>query len=311
MAGPAGEGAANLDPQADQQAVEGGGAALRVTFYGVRGSCPCSGEAIRRYGGATSCVAVSTGPAGQPPLVLDLGTGARRLGEELRAGLAAGQPLAMVAAITHLHFDHVQGLPFFAPALREGAVLDVYGPAQHGVTLAEAFAAILRPPYFPVPVADLPADIRFHEVGDEDLQLGAVTLKARRIPHVGATCGYRVESGGASVAYLSDHQAPRDFDSVDPSVLELCTGVDLLVHDAQYTDEEFSRKAHWGHSTVAYAVRVAAEAGVRRLALFHHDPTHDDDQLDALGDHAAELAAAAGLAGVTVASEGLELEVGG
>jgi ribonuclease BN (tRNA processing enzyme) len=215
----------------------------------------------------------------------------------------------MAAAISHLHFDHIQGLPFFGPALREGTVLDVYGPAQHGASLADAFAAILRPPYFPVPVAELPAEIRFHEVGDEDLQLGEATVRARRIPHVGATCGYRVEAAGASVAYLSDHQAPRDFDSVDPSVLELCAGVDLLIHDAQYTDEEFSRKAHWGHSTVAYAVRVAARAGVRRLALFHHDPTHDDSQLDALGEKARELAEATGV-DVTVASEGLELEVG-
>jgi phosphoribosyl 1,2-cyclic phosphodiesterase len=256
--------------------------------------------------------AAGPGPAGPaaPPFVLDLGTGARRLGEDLEAGLVPGEPLALTAVTSHLHFDHIQGLPFFAPALREGTVLDVYGPAPHGGSLAEAFGAILRPPYFPVPLAELPADIRFHEIGDEELVLGDLEVVARRIPHVGATCGYRIEAAGVSVAYLSDHQAPRDFETVDPSVLELAAGVDLLIHDAQYTEEEFDRKAHWGHSTFAYAVTVAARAGARRLALFHHDPMHDDERLDALGEEAAGLARAAGVVDVFVASEGLEVEVG-
>jgi phosphoribosyl 1,2-cyclic phosphodiesterase len=278
-----------------------------VTFYGVRGSCPCSGDEISRYGGATSCVAVWSDVAGEPPFVLDLGTGARRLGEELHASRAEGDPLPITAVTTHLHFDHIQGLPFFAPALREGTVLDVHGPTPPGGTLAEAFAHILRPPYFPLPLAQLPADIRFHELDDGELAVGSLRVLARRVPHVGPTCGYRVETAGASVAYVSDHQAPRALDSVDPAVVELCAGADLLIHDAQYTEEEFRRKAHWGHSTVGYAVRVAAEAGVRRLALFHHDPTHDDDQLDRLGEEASR---AGGVTQVVIAAEGLTLEVG-
>jgi phosphoribosyl 1,2-cyclic phosphodiesterase len=253
---------------------------------------------------------VSREVEGEPPLLLDLGTGARRLGEELQALRPPGAPLALAAVTTHLHFDHIQGLPFFGPALSEGTVLDVYGPTPDGDTLAAAFSAILRPPYFPVPLAELPASISFRELDEGEVTAGGMRVIARRVPHVGATCGYRVEAGGASIAYLSDHQAPRGFDHVAPAALELCRDVDLLIHDAQYTDEEFGRKAHWGHSTVAYALRVAAEAGARRLALFHHDPTRDDDMLDRLAAEAPAMAEAAGLDAVLVASEGLSLVVG-
>lgn len=276
----------------------------------MRGSCPCSGEEIHRFGGATACVAVAADAGGAPPLVLDLGTGSRRLGEELVAAFPEPAPIALSVFVTHLHFDHIQGLPFFAPALREGAEIDVHGPADDGAALADAFAAFIRPPFFPIPLSELPARIRFHELADDELDAGAMRVRSRRIPHLGETCGYRVESAGASLAYLSDHQAPAARDSVHPAVLDLAGGVDLLVHDAQYTDAEFARKARWGHSTIAYAVKVAADAGARRLALFHHDPTHEDAALERLGDEARRLGEAAGLEEVVVAAEGLVLDVG-
>ncbi len=305
-----------------------------VGFHGVRGSCPCSEPGLQRYGGSTACVAVDGGD-GAPPVLFDLGTGCRRLGHELvRRYLPGVQPspgapprdvhdppyapvshadarLRLSAFVTHLHFDHVQGLPFFAPALQSDVHLDVYGPTQDG-TLAEAFAAFLQPPYFPVGVDELPAELGFFDLADGAVvQAGAATVTAREVPHVGRTLGYRIEVNGVAVAYIGDHQAPqRDGNvlaEVSPAVLELCSGVDLLVHDAQYTDAEFAVKAHWGHSTLRYAVEVARQAGARRLALFHHDPTHDDDLLDRFGEEAE--AAAEGAFEVFTAAEGQRIEL--
>jgi len=251
---------------------------LNVTFYGVRGSTPCSCEQNRRYGGNTACVALES--PGSDPIVLDLGTGLRFWGETLPVdGSFRGHAL-----VTHLHWDHVQGLPFFVPINRPGAQLDVYGPMQDGeVSLDEAFGEFMRPPYFPVRVSDLAGDIRFHGLDNGEHHIGDATVRVQRVPHVGATNGYRVEMNGSSVVYISDHQQPTDGGyGIAEGVLELCDGADLLIHDAQYTPSEFAMKAHWGHCTIEYAMHVAREAGVRRLALFHHDPEHNDEMLDRL-----------------------------
>ena len=250
---------------------------LNVTFYGVRGSTPCPCEQNTRYGGNTSCVALES--PGADPVVLDMGTGLRYWGDT--------QPhdgtFAAHALVTHLHFDHVQGLPFLAPADRPGARLDVYAPHQEDETLAEAFEGFIRPPYFPIKWSDLRGDYRFHEVGSTDLVVGDAKVTVRDVPHVGRTNGYRVELGGATVAYVSDHQMPQDGSFVIPDgVLALADGVDLLIHDAQYTTEEFAQKSHWGHCTIDFAIHVALTAGAKRLALFHHDPSHDDDTVDRL-----------------------------
>ncbi len=297
-----------------------------VTFHGTRGSCPCSGPEFARFGGATACVSVETAE-GEPPVVFDLGTGSRSLGESLVAALlppapvsgATGEPpsrpprpaLVLSCFVTHLHFDHLQGLPFFLPALRPEVHLDIYAPWQDSGGLEESVAGFIRPPYFPVPLAELPAEIALVGLADGSVvELpGGGRLLARQVPHRGPTLGYRLEAGGCSVAYLSDHQAPAGAtNAVADSVLELAAGVDLLVHDAQYTLAEFATKAHWGHSTLSYAVEVARQAGARRLALFHHDPTHGDDMLEALGDEAAALAGS--LLDVVVAADGLSLPVG-
>jgi phosphoribosyl 1,2-cyclic phosphodiesterase len=240
---------------------------------------------------------------GHAPIVLDLGTGLRFWGETLDER----EPFVGSALVTHIHWDHVQGLPFFGPVLRPGAQFDVFGPPQteHG-TLADAFNDFMRPPFFPVRTADLLGDIRFHDVWDADLELDGAKVKARPVPHVGLTNGYRIEMGGAVVAYLSDHQMPSDGShTISDGVLELCDGADLLIHDAQYTTAEFPKKSNWGHCTSDFAVHVAKESGARRLALFHHDPTHHDAAVDSIVAHARSLATGSGIDEVLAASEGL------
>lgn len=274
---------------------------MNVTFYGVRGSTPCPSEVNRRYGGNTACVALEV--PGEDPIVLDLGTGLRFWGQ----GQPADGTFSASALLTHLHWDHVQGLPFLVPIDRPGATLDVYGPSQVGETLEHAFDELMRPPYFPVRAADLRGSITFHDLDDGDVAIGNAKVQVRGVPHCGPTNGYRVAWDGVTVAYLSDHQGPAEGTAIAESVLELCDEVDLLIHDAQYTPEEFRERAHWGHCTVDYAVHVARESGAKRLALFHHDPSHCDDQIDALLARAQALAARGSIDEVVAAAEGLTI----
>ena len=277
-----------------------------MRFFGVRGSCPCSSPAHLRYGGNTSCVLVE--PDHGPGLILDLGTGLRPLGDVLEA---AGDSSPVTALLSHLHWDHMIGLPFFAPVLRPGSTMDVYGPPQQRGSLHQVVDQVVQPPFFPVQVQQLHGSITFHEVVDDKLLLGDCVVVVRQVPHLGTSLGFRVEADGAAVAYVSDHQAPGDLAHVEPGVLELCDGADLVIHDAQYSDEEFAAKPDWGHSTVGYAVHVAAEAGARELALFHHDPSHLDDDIDRLVEGARRRSEAARLQRVLGAAEGLALHLGG
>lgn len=279
-----------------------------VTFWGVRGSTPCGSPSNVRYGGNTSCVAIAA--ADHEPIVLDLGTGLRFFGAEFAArtnDAAAAEPFRGTALVTHLHWDHVQGLPFFLPILRPGAELDIYGPPQEGMSLTEAFNDFMRPPYFPVRTDELPGAIRFHEIADSSFDIGRARVTARLIPHIGPTLGFRIELDGVTIAYLSDHQQPLDGGfQIAESALELAEGADLVIHDAQYTVDEFKQKAHFGHCTIEYAILVAARAGARQVALFHHDPVHDDDTMDRLTAEAQRC----GLGGkleITTAREGLVL----
>lgn len=245
----------------------------------------------------------------EPPIVIDLGTGLRPLGYDLEAR-TPGMAVEVTALLSHLHWDHIVGLPFCTPLLRQGGKMEVYGPPQETGSLHEVMERVVQPPYFPVTVRDLNGAIRFEEVADEDFAVGSAKIKARLVPHVGTTLGFRVEAEGRSVAFVFDHQAPDDFDHVSANVLELCDGADLVVHDAQYTELEFPPKATWGHSTISYALHVAAEAGARAVALFHHDPTHSDDDLDAIVAGARELPEAGRLEEVIAAAEGQVVELG-
>lgn len=261
---------------------------MTVTFHGVRGSTPCHGPEIVEYGGNTSCVSIDID--GAEPILLDLGTGLRYFGRTV----AQDRPFRGTCLLSHLHWDHIQGVPFFTPLLTEGAHITMYAPRQDDGTSVEAiFDDTLRPPLFPVDLKMLPGTIEFHDVCDDEFVIdggraGDISVVSRSIPHIGRTLGYRVQWNGRSVAYLSDHQMPSDGSfSIGAGALELCRDVDLLIHDAQYTPEEFATKCTWGHCTPDYAVWLAGESGARRLALFHHDPTHDDERMDEIVARAA------------------------
>ena len=250
---------------------------------------------------------------GELPLILDMGTGLRSLGHHLNAPLvAAGRPLRANALLTHLHYDHVLGTPFFPPMRDPGALLEIYGPAQADDTLQVTMASMVKPPFFPVHMADFRGELRYHDLGrDDEFAIGGIAVTTRTIPHICNTLGFRIEADGVTVAYMPDHQAPVDRTTVDPQVLDLCEGVDLLIHDSQYTEDEFVELFDWGHSTPAYAVNVATQARVKRLDMFHHDPGHTDRQIDAMLRSARQIAQATGTLEVHAAKEGGTIELKG
>lgn len=276
---------------------------MKVTFFGVRGSTPCPTPPNARYGGNTSCVVVNI--PDEPPIIFDLGTGLQVWGRT--------QPLDgtfhATALVTHFHFDHVQGLPFLAAADRLGSSLDIYGPGETGTTTADLFTGFVRPPYFPVGIDQLRGQYGLHDVLRDDFTVGSAQVMVRPVPHVGLTVGYRLDWNGRSVTYISDHQAPEALDSIDEGVLELAAGADLLIHDSQYINEDWETKSHWGHSTIDYSVDVATKAGAKALALFHHDPSRSDADLDRLTNLARARGAASGLE-VFCAAEGLTIVPG-
>ena len=253
---------------------------LSITFYGVRGSTPTCDPGVVGYGGNTSCVLVSV--PGESPIILDLGTGLRRLGVDLQSWIGDDRPLEATALVSHLHWDHIQGIPFFVPILTAGSKIHVVGPPQKKSSLEQAVAEFIRPPLFPVSLKELPGEMVFSEMEDETFFVGSAKVTAFPVAHVGATNGYRVDVESSSVAYISDHQQP----SLDPfcvpnDVVEKCQGVDVLIHDAQFDSSEFAKRRDWGHCTAEFALALAVKAGARRLVLFHHDPNHDDKWVEA------------------------------
>jgi phosphoribosyl 1,2-cyclic phosphodiesterase len=274
---------------------------MLIRFHGVRGSTPCHGDEIARYGGNTSCVSVTVD--GEDPLLFDLGTGLRYF------GLGCSAPFQGTSLVSHLHWDHVQGLPFFGPLLHEDTHLVVYAPSDHdGRSASDVLRSAISPPVFPIGLDGFPGHIDVREP-PRHFEVGGFEVMSAAVPHVGESLGYRVTHDGVSVAYISDHQQPTDGARIAEGVAELCDGVDLLIHDAQYTPAEFARKSTWGHCTIEYAVWLAGEVGARRLALYHHDPTHDDDMIDRLAAAASACGKAMGV-DVFAAREGLTIELG-
>jgi phosphoribosyl 1,2-cyclic phosphodiesterase len=276
---------------------------LTVRFWGVRGSVPAPGPHTAVVGGNTSCVEVRSG---EETIILDAGTGLRGLGERL---VASGRPVAASILFSHVHWDHIQGFPFFAPLFRPGTELALYGRPDRG-SLESALAGQMTTPSFPVQLGAVPAALTFggFEPGRQ-FSVGSATVRAARLNHPDGVIAYRVEIGGRAIVFATDteHYAER----IDRDLVSLAEGADLLIYDAQYTPEEYAGvigapRGGWGHSTWVEGVRVARSAGVGSLVLFHHDPTHDDAAVTAI-----ELAARTVLPGTVAAREGLEIHLAG
>ena len=248
---------------------------MRLHLLGVRGSTPAPGPAHVRYGGHTSCVAVQADGALDPTLVLDAGTGLRSL-----SGVLGGRPYRGAVLLTHLHWDHVQGLPFFAAGDRADARVDLRLPAQDGRSGRDLLAQLLSPPAFPIEPEGLLGDWTFTALEPGRARAGGFDVGTAELSHKGGrTYGYRVEDGTGSVAYLPDH-APAL--GMATEVCELVRGVDVLLHDAQFLEHERAVADAYGHATVDDAVALAVAAGARRLVLLHHGPARTDDALDEL-----------------------------
>jgi len=278
---------------------------LSLRIWGCRGSVPTPGPATVRDGGNTSCVTLR--PDDDTLLILDAGTGIRELGRHLNGGL----PKDVHILLTHLHLDHIEGLRFFGPLWRPDTHLTIWGPASPVRTLRDRIRLLLSPPLFPIHLGDVPADLTFRDA-EAEMHFGPARVLSQRVQHPGPTIGYRVEVDGKALAYIPDHEPALglDLEQVGPdwiSGLELARGADWLLHDAQYFEEEYPKLVGWGHSSVAHAVTVARAAEARRLVLFHHDPGHDDADLERLEGRARELAGED--LDVYLAREGLDLSV--
>lgn len=259
---------------------------VKVRFWGTRGSLARPGAKTLRYGGNTSCVQL-TSPAGAL-VVIDSGTGAYDLGRDLLAG--ASQPLRGSLLISHTHWDHIQGFPFFAPLFAKGGHWDVYGPAGLGKSLRETMAGQMQYSYFPLTLEDLGAKIRFHDIVEGCFEIEDIHITTCFLNHPVLTLGYRFEMDGVCVVYACDHEPyfrktgeeTTEVSERDMRHSAFLAGADLVIHDAQFTDAEYEARRNWGHSPVEYVVQMAELAEVREIALAHHDPARSDDELDAI-----------------------------
>ena len=276
----------------------------RLKFWGVRGSIPVPGSSTVRYGGNTSCVEVR---ADGEMIVLDAGTGIRPLGVALENEFG-DDPIKLTLLITHAHWDHIHGLPFFTPAHHRKNQITVYGPDTAAAGLREVLESEMATPFFPVALHDLAGkiDIRILEPGE--LMLGRVRVRAALVNHPGICVGYRLFTSAGSIAFLPDHE-PYDMrlhsargdvvrspemrkraEEERALLVEFLKGSDLLILDAQYTEREYESRIGWGHGSLASAVTLAHDAHARTLVLFHHDPNHDDTKIDKMLEAARELA---------------------
>ena len=277
---------------------------MRVTFWGTRGSIASPGPLTQGYGGNTSCVQVSADDG--TCLILDAGTGIRALGDALPQDVARIDIL-----LGHLHMDHIQGLGFFGPIFAPGREIHVWGPPSATLDLRGRLSRYLSPPLFPVRLRDVESRLELHNAPAEPTRIGAFEVTAATIIHPGPTVGYRISENGASMAYLSDHEPALGVDGfpVAPawtSGHDLAAGVDVLVHDGQYSEAERQARIGWGHSSTVEAAAFARQAGAKRLLCFHHDPSHDDEAVDRLVEAATAVAAGVLVSG---AREGVSLQV--
>ena len=278
---------------------------MKVRLWGTRGSVAAPGAETARFGGNTACVEVRARDG--TVVVLDAGTGIRPL------GVALGRSVGRVdVLLTHLHMDHIQGLGFFGPLYDPNVETHLWGPGAAALPLRTRLSRYLSPPLFPVHLRDLPRLV-LHDVPTEPFAVGGLRIAADRVCHPGFTVGYRIAEDGATVAYMTDHEpalgVPRfPLNGEWTSGYDLARDVDLLVHDAQYTLDEYRERVGWGHSAIDHALEFARLAGARHLVTFHHDPAHDDDAIERLTRAATSAVPVA--CRVTAGAEGAVFAVG-
>jgi phosphoribosyl 1,2-cyclic phosphodiesterase len=301
--------------------------APRLKFWGVRGSIPVPGACTLRYGGNTTCVEVR---ADDEIIVMDAGTGIRALGVALEEEFGS-QPIDLSLLITHVHWDHIQGFPFFVPSYNDKNQLTIFGYEGADAGLREILKGQMTTPFFPVELYDLPGKIDIKKLDQMDFSLGKVRVRAKFMNHPGICVGYRLNTSSGSVAFLPDNEPFDAFKLhsvkshlVSPEqtekrarneradLVEFLKGCDILILDTQYSDEEYKHHIGWGHGSLSTSVNLAIDAQVRTLVLFHHDPTHDDNTIDAMVANGQKLAAKSGTGlNVIAAREGDELVIGG
>ena len=264
---------------------------MTLRFWGTRGSIPSPGPLTARYGGNTTCFEVRVG---ERRLIFDAGSGIRHLGLDL---LARGGSYRHIF-LTHFHWDHIQGFPFFPPLYHPDIALKVVGPKQNNIDVRSLFAGQMGPIYFPVPFSAVAATTSFEHLNEGTWEVDGVTLHALRMQHPSYAVGYRIEAGGQAVCFIPDNELAGTDYEVGPGwrdrLLGFIRGADLLIHDAMYTDEEYPARLGWGHSTFTQSVRLAEEAGVKRLLFFHHDPERTDSEIDGIVNRVRDDALARG-----------------
>ncbi len=278
---------------------------MKLKFYGTRGSIPICDAGFQQFGGNTTCFQI-TFPDINQIAIIDAGTGIRNLGRDLRAmGHTQEQ---IVLAFTHFHWDHIQGFPFFAPAYdpKQKLTILTLGEGQGVSDLREVFEAQMQSLYFPVQLKHMGAEFRFVQIGKatehfREMNNAATSITALKLNHPGGAYGFRIERQGRVLVICTDVEHG---DTIDPNVVALAKGADLLVHDSQYTAEELEKRRGWGHSSYDQALQVAEMAGVKRLAMTHHDPDHDDEFLTRMEKLCQER-----FKECVVAKEGMELEM--
>lgn len=269
---------------------------MRATIWGCRGSLATPGPSTVRYGGNTSSVEVRTRDG--ELIVLDAGTGIRGLGW----ALGAQAPARIHLLLTHLHLDHVEGLGFFTPIFDEHCELTIWGPRQTEGSLRERIEDYLSPPLFPLRFEQLPSTIAINEIWEDSWEVAGVGVRCAPVRHPGPTVGYRLSENGASLAYIPDNEP-----GLEPeSGLGLAAGASVLLHDAQYTTEEYATRVGWGHTDLSHLGDYIAAAGAARTLMFHHDPAHTDAALEQMRDEAQQRAGRE----LELAREGLELAIG-
>lgn len=278
---------------------------MQLKIWGCRGSVPSPGPTTVVCGGNTSCVELSLDDG--TVLVLDAGTGIRDLGDDL----VARGVRRIHLLLTHLHLDHVEGLRFFAPLFDPKVTIDVWGPPSTIGSLEDSIARTFSPPLFPIDLGVVPAQVAFHDAPRQPWKLESALITAALVVHPGPTLGYRIEADGSSVAYLPDHEPALTGIEERPSDwisgAAIAEGVDVLLHDAQYFEDEYAERIGWGHSSVSDTIAYAKALRVGRLVLFHHEPHHSDDVLSGLEERAQDLLPQDG-ARSTLAREGMVVE---